>query len=638
MNMSKLIPSIFTTLMILSAAVPVCAQDYQNTEVTVSKDKTRFGGKICYVHVVLERQTLYSITKAYNVTAEELYENNPSLDIKNKGLKAGQILYIPVKKDSDSADNQENGSRENQKVNAEPEEKAGQQKEPKADQKKDGGIVSDVASKIDSKFKDIKDKLSRPESEKQEEAKDRKTSGAAGGDYTFHRVKWFEDLDAIAASYKVSKSSIMNINGMTSEKLSPMQMIKIPKNPQAWEDVASDIPAGQGSTNARTFEPSPEAAASEKESEAQETEPVEEYSGEESDELFDMFGKRKDVRITMIIPYNTKGSNQQMMDFYSGALIAARNLGKAGINIDLEADDVNAGVVNATSERLAKSDFIIGPVANSDIISTVRSTQGKTWIVSPLDPKAEAVADTVSNVIQAPVPAKVQINDMARWILEDTKEGDKVIVIVPKGLTTAYGTDMLNAINATGVSYSTLAFSVVEGRNVMNSLSGMLSQSGTTRIAIASDNKPLVMEAVRNIYLVTSSRKTDVQLYGTAKLRSFEGTDGIDIEQMHSIRTHISGGYFINYGEKSVKDFVRQYRALYNAEPSQTAFQGYDMMTFFTTLCHDYGRKWNTRSNREVLHGLQSDLDLKQSGNGGYINTGVRRVIYEPDFTIQLVR
>lgn len=649
MKRSRLISILFATAALSFVAVPVFAQDYQNTEVKISQDKTRFAGKLCYLHVVLERQTLFSITKAYNVTVDEIYECNPSLDLKNKGLKAGQILYIPVKKDSSSttADSKKDSQPQKEpKVEQKKEPKAEPQKEPKVEQKKEskaepqkepkeGKSVSDVTSKIDSKIKDIFNKPEQEDASRQDRTKAEekapaaeKATANASGDYMFHRVKWFEDLDAIATSYKVSKASIMNINGMTSEKLSPKQMIKIPRDPAAWENVAT----------ARTYEPSVEIPESDEISDDPEPEAAPEDTDEESDDLFDSFGKRKNVRITMLIPYSSKGSNQQMMDFYCGALSAARNLGKSGINIDLEADDVAGGAVNVTSERLARTDFILGPVSNQDILHTVDKNPGKAWIVSPLDPKAEAVADTVANVIQAPVPVNVQINDMAKWILEDTKEGDKVIVIVPKGATTSYGTEMLKAINATGVSFSTLSFNVVEGRSIMNSLSGMIASEGTTRVVIASDNKPFVMEAVRNIFLVTSSRKADVQLYGTAKLRSFEGSDGIDIEQLHSINTHISGGYFIDYNDKAVKDFVLKYRALYNAEPSQSAFQGYDMMYFFATLCHEYGRKWDVRSEGEILHGLQSDLKLRQVGRGGYINTAIRRVVYEPDFTIRFVK
>ena len=77
---------------ILSAFIPAAAsaQEYESTPVTISKDKVRVDGKICYSHVVLERQTLFSISKAYNVSIDEIYRYNPS--VKEEGLKKNSIL------------------------------------------------------------------------------------------------------------------------------------------------------------------------------------------------------------------------------------------------------------------------------------------------------------------------------------------------------------------------------------------------------------------------------------------------------------------------------------------------------------------------------------------------------------------
>lgn len=71
----------------------MAAQDYVAPPVEVSTEKVRLGNKTYLSHVVKERQTLYSIAKAYDVKVDALYDANPSL--RNEGLKAGSILYIP---------------------------------------------------------------------------------------------------------------------------------------------------------------------------------------------------------------------------------------------------------------------------------------------------------------------------------------------------------------------------------------------------------------------------------------------------------------------------------------------------------------------------------------------------------------
>lgn len=80
--------------MIMAFAASAGAQEYVAPPVEVSDQKVRKDGKVFYSHVVLERQTLYSISKAYNVTQEEIFEANPGL--KETGLKKNAIIMIPT--------------------------------------------------------------------------------------------------------------------------------------------------------------------------------------------------------------------------------------------------------------------------------------------------------------------------------------------------------------------------------------------------------------------------------------------------------------------------------------------------------------------------------------------------------------
>ncbi len=59
-----------------------------------SKDKIVISGVTYYLHIVKKGETIYSISKAYGITSEELTrENPPALN----GLKEGQSLRIPEK-------------------------------------------------------------------------------------------------------------------------------------------------------------------------------------------------------------------------------------------------------------------------------------------------------------------------------------------------------------------------------------------------------------------------------------------------------------------------------------------------------------------------------------------------------------
>ena len=86
---------ILLTALAAFSCAEALAQDYVPTPVTVSREKVKLNGQVYLSHVVLERQTLYGICKAYGVTEEELYQANPSL--KETGLQKNAILLVPYR-------------------------------------------------------------------------------------------------------------------------------------------------------------------------------------------------------------------------------------------------------------------------------------------------------------------------------------------------------------------------------------------------------------------------------------------------------------------------------------------------------------------------------------------------------------
>ena len=174
--MKRLLSILFASLLAFCGPAAL-AQEYVPTPVTISKEKVKLNGQVYLSHVVLERQTLYSICKAYGVSEEELYEANPTL--KANGLQKNAILLVPYKEQTAAAQT----AAEQQ-----------QQQQPSASAQKDGS-------------------------------------------YTEHTVKWYEDIDDIARRYDVTVKDIMDLNGLKSKKLSTRQVLKIPVKGVAVEPV-----------------------------------------------------------------------------------------------------------------------------------------------------------------------------------------------------------------------------------------------------------------------------------------------------------------------------------------------------------------------------------------------------------------
>lgn len=546
----------FSRLMLafaLTAIIPAVAsaQEYESTPVTISKDKVRVDGQICYSHVVLERQTLFSISKAYNVSIDEIYRYNPS--VKEEGLKTNSILIIPV-------------------------------------QGHQTAVPSENAAET---------KPAVPEAQKTER---------------IHVVKWFEDLDVIAEKYGVSVEAIMKANGLKGRKLTKKQKLVIP--------FTSDV------------EDMPEASA-EPEAEVEET--PEEAPVEEGKIDFGWLFPDREVSVSLLLPLKATGSSssQNNMDFYSGVLLATYDLAEEGVKTELSVYDVADGNFPVTKERLESSDLVIGPISSGDLGRVFDIAPDAKAVISPLDPRAESLVATHGNMIQAPVPHKLQYEDLAAWIKEDKKYADRVIVITEKGARANEAVSLMTAaIDSTGISYSPFSYSILEGRNVTDPLTRLMTENGTNRVLIASESEAFVNDVVRNLNLLIH-KKLDIVLYAPSKIRSFET---IEVENFHNTKLHVSLGYYIDYSDKKVMDFIMKYRALYNAEPSQFAFQGYDIANYFIRLFSRYGDKWPSKIDSEEMSMLQSTFKCSRKEDQGYINTGVRRIVYGNDWSVNKVR
>lgn len=557
------------------------AQGYTQTPVTISKDKVRGGdGKIYYSHTVLERQTLYSIAKVYGVSIDEICAANPDMKLKEEGTKKGSVIFIPVKENV-SVPGSAAGN------------PAADKTEVKADDKPAGNKPVDV----------------KPVAEPSQAA-----GKPAQQEYKVHVVKWYEDIEDIADQYSVSVEDLMTFNGLKSKKLKKRQKIRIPEGPVSGPAI---VPAEEPSVQPVV----PETPQQPVNSEAEDTFPI---------------NRKSKVNALLMMPLGASGKlNENSMDFYSGALIALEKLKKEGIDIDLSVYDV-ASSLPITAERLAASDFAIGPVSRDQVEKVLGMAPENTAVISPLDPRTADLVEGHPNMIQAPATTLEQYRDLLDWLRGERRAGDKVFVISEKGVAQSNGMALMNeALMESGIACSHYSYAILEGREAVNKLDGMMTKDGVNRIIINSESEAFVNDAVRNLATLIF-RKFNIVLYSPSKIRSF---DTIDPENLHSLKTRVSANYFVDYSSRDVSEFLLKYRALYNAEPTQFAFHGYDLTYYFIKHKSYYGRNWMERLERNVcINLLQTDFKFVKNGNGGFTNNGIRRFVYNPDYTVTRVR
>lgn len=559
----------FLAAFCLMASYAVAYGQYPQVPVSISTEKVKIDGKVYYSHIVLEKQTLYSISKAYGVTVQDIYDANPALQ--TEGLKKNAIILIPSAQPAATAQTAQGTNPDNE--------------------------ISDAPAQDDNGSKAAK--------------KNRRNREKVQDVYIVHTVRWFEDLDMISEKYGVPVDIIMEVNGLTGRKLTNRQKLKIPADLKAYLE---------------------ERAASQ----AQEQQQAEE-STEATAQDRHISMPKTDINAILMLPFNAgEGSGSESnMDFYSGALLAARDLGLSGTGVDLSVYDVAGGTSPVTADRLRMSDVAIGPVSKSALAALLEIAPEDRYIVSPFDQRAEALVATNKNFVQAPASVSAQYENLTDWITESRTPDEPLIVVFEKGMREESESNAAETyLQASGQTYSSFSYSILEGRNVLEPIKALMNQEKTNRVLVISESEAFVNDLVRNLNLLIHEDYRIV-LYGPSKLRSFET---IDVEDYHNVNLHLAMSYYVDYDSPEVQDFLLKYRALYNTEPGPFAFQGYDLMHYFVKVCAKYGTGWGEFiENEDTARLLQSDFKFRRYGEGGLENIGIRRLVYGPDYSVKLL-
>ena len=633
--MKNRIIALLWTLAALSAP-GLSAQDYVATPVQVSQEKVRLNGKVYLSHAVKERQTLFGIAKAYGVTVDDLYEANPEL--RENGLKTDTTILVPLAAGTSPVVETQEPVKVQEAQESRFIEHTVMWYEDLDDIAAEYGVTPQEiidANKLRGRKVNKRQVLKIPV-----KGKDVAANTAAAAEPRKEVAVAPPDIPTI--SDPEIKDPELASTG--TYKPIPVEKLKVDKAKEK-EVLPPDIPTisdpeikdpemvATGTYNPIEVNPlkvDPAKALEGKEDASADAEEFKEDPG-----LFNWFAGKGTVQMALLLPFNSNSNSftESNMDFYSGVLMALRDLEAQGVKTHLNVYDFQAGVPSA--RELSGNDFILGPVSSRDLATVLETVGGKVPVVSPLDQRAISLADSFAGFIQAPASAENQYSDLASWAAQEAGRRDRIILVTEKvSGSSAPAAGVRNALVNGGVSFESVSYTLSEGRSLPASLTARLTKEGVNRIIVASEKEAFIGDAVRNLGILRS-RGYEVVMYAPSRVRTFDTIDGADY---HQNSLHISSAYFVDYDDPRVKSFVRAYRALYRTEPTQFAFQGYDTARYFALMCAKYGNRWTAALGREDAAGLHTDFHFIGNGHGSFKNTAVRRIVYNADYSTELAK
>ena len=553
-------------LFLLLAAPSLYAQGYDVPDVVVSKEKANVGGKVYFVHKVLPKQTLFSIAKAYGVTQEELVAANP--DAKD-GLKAGSILFVPATDANAHAAAAKPADETPKEEKTEPETR---QVEPEE------SFEDDSTLEIDRVIE--------------------------------HPVRWYESISSIARKYKISVAELLSYNGLKDTDSIRGKTLLIPVYKERSNAAAPDEdPDDEPDTLTKNEDEEPEAPVT----------PVRKQH---------WYNAAEPIHIALVLPFNASSTPaSQFLNFYSGALMAVEEQKEKGAHVILNVYDLAQGAQSILDDpKFRESDVVIGPVEASTLDPFLSfSDQNGVILVSPLDHKADSLADTHPFFFQAPASTNTQLNNLVASV-RGRNQGPVYLVTSNTTNETALIQRFEELLHADGISYRRVSLTELPD------LVSAASRLEPARVVVGSENRMFTAEVISALNAL-SKQHVPMQVWCTNRVRNYETSDP---DALFNLGVRTSVPYFIDYSNPDDQDFVRKYRAFYYAEPDDFAFQGHDVMSYFIMSLMQQGSAFIDHADMHPQQLLHCNIHfVREDEKSGWRNHATRNLVYDKeDFSI----
>jgi LysM repeat protein len=614
------------TVLVMFSLAPLHAQE--PVPVEVSEHRAVIGGKEYFLHEVLRGQTLYSISKAYNVTIDQIRSENIITD---NGIQEGQMLKIPVSAAMQKADHDLVPARD-----------ALPRRDNAAPAERDAGI-SGV------------------------------TTAAEQGDerYIFHRVVRGETLASIARKYGVTVKELKRENrGLLFPQ--PGDYLRIPRR-HITTDYRQSQPPGVLDT-IRLGEQVPDTMFIPEEKEIftvpEARTEVRSLSGsvrvavllpfytEENSRRSYIDSTRKDVRgdviyreVTLPSTWIYEGS-LPFLEAYEGILMAADSLRSLGLALKMDVYDTNADTSQINrliwSGKLDNADLIIGPVFsyNLEKISSW-ATERNIPVVSPVPLRDRDILTNRPTLYRVFPSEKMAQRIMAGEL--KSHPGSNVIFLYSDSAmydpSTALLWESVRKVAHEMAPSDTVGpvpfwFRGMSSRrdaySGVTSLDTLFSSERENIVILASKNSSVISSAFSAIHSLL--RKYDIRVIGYPEVRDLET---IDLKYFYDLELLVPAECYVDLDSPEAQAFSTSFMKKFRTEPMAGSFawRGFDIAFYFIGGMALHGNDFLADPGlfNPLLLCLEPDF-RRDSRSEGYENRGMFILHYRKDMTIEVKR
>ena len=330
-----------------------------------------------------------------------------------------------------------------------------------------------------------------------------------------------------------------------------------------------------------------------------------------------------------------QGNSENFIHFYEGALLAIQSLKEEGIPVRLEVFD--------TEQRESRIRNLLssGQLQNSDLI------------IGPVYPDELKVVGEFSNRLLVPVvsplsqseeitrknPLMYQVNPARQTVAEKTAEyilknyREHNLILVRMG-------NQESPQEAEWLRYlNEKSYDGAFSRPAVRICDFRKLGINGLRSMLMPDRKNVIMLPTQNeaeVSVGVSNIHTLAPNFDITIIGSnrYQQFESINQEYFHDGQLEYLAPYWPEYTAEITRSFVRRFRDYFKTEPNQYSMQGYDVTYFFGKAVYLYGSDFSRCLNTLKLPLVQGNYHFAPTPSGGYINEGLHVISFTRDYKV----
>lgn len=558
----------------LYAQVPV----QKSTEIQV------IDGKKYYIHEVKKGQTLYSISKEYKCSIDEIKRINK---LSNDNLSEGYLLKIPLSYNNIISEDAQNNPNITSNIGIHIVQS--------------GESLSVIARKYNTTVEDLRilnkgisDVLKPQQKINVPKLTEVKTEE---NPENIHIVQDGETLYGIAKKYLLSVDELKSLNPNISENINIGDKIKIANSENVRiNDISTHFKCDNGK-------------------------------------------KLNEYNVALLMPYYLNKGQQRYfktndkennlwyenksftyIQFYEGLKLALDSMKKTGLNVNLYVYDLDDSeqkfnkIIN--NPTLEKMHLIIGPFEEKYLDELSAFSYKHQIPIVNCFLSGEINLKEINPYFFNPITSiKLQIKSLADYFAKNKKDENLIIAYQTGGVEERAALMLDSALREKNYNHQVVVNLTEKGLGA------------ATRNFVRGNNNILVSLVSGDMYVGNMIRslnefkeKYKITLFG---LPGWLDYDIIDLEFLEFQNTHFFSSSFVNFENKKVCEFVKNFQRIYKVDPNKQAYFGFDIGMYFLTALKDYGPTFYKCIDEIKVNTLATKFDFEFTFTEGFKNRGL---------------